>query len=302
MNKPLDLIIAGSGAAGLTAALYALRNGYNFAVIDPAPPAGSSVALADEVDNYTGFKGISGFELMQKFYAHAKELGTRFINDEIKKIEKSDGFFKVRCLRESYACRAVIYCVGAEHKKLGVSGESELIGKGVSYCAVCDGFFFKDKTVVVVGGGNTAVSEALYLSKICRRVFLVHRRSSLKADKTLVRELEGTNNAEIIFNSEIKKISGVSSVASVLLSDGRELRCDGVFVAVGLSPRSFAVEDICDTDKNGYIIAGESCKTSLDGLFAAGDVRTKRLRQIVTACSDGANAAVSASDYLDNRE
>lgn len=294
----LDIIIAGSGAAGLTAALYASRNGYNFAVVDPSPPAGSSVALADEVDNYTGFSGISGFELMQKFYAHAKSLGTRFVSDEIKRIEKTDGLFNVICAKNSYKAKTVIYSMGAAHKKLGVCGEEELAGKGVSYCAVCDGFFFKDKVVVVAGGGNTAVTEALYLSKICCKVFLVHRRNKLRAEKVSVQKLENTGNAEIIYNNEIVKISGISAVSSVQLKDGRELRTDGVFVAVGLAPRSFAVKDICNTDENGYIIADESCKTSLDGLFAAGDVRTKRLRQIVTACCDGANAVAGVNDYL----
>lgn len=298
MNKVYDLIIAGGGASGLTAALYAARNGYDFIVIDPAPPAGSSAALADEVDNYTGFSNISGFELMQKFYTHAKELGTQFVKDEIKNIEKSDKIFTVVCARYNYYAKAVIYCAGASHKNLGVSGEKEFAGKGVSYCAVCDGFFFKDKVVTVVGGGNTAVSEALYLSDICKKVFLVHRRDKLKADKVSVKKLESTGNAEIIYNNEIARINGGSKVTSVLLKNGKELKTDGVFIAIGLSPRSFAVEGIVDIDRGGYIIADESCKTSLDGLFAAGDVRTKRLRQIITACCDGANAVAEVNDFL----
>lgn len=298
MNKIYDLIIAGSGAAGLTAALYASRNGLNYIVIDPSPPAGSSVALADEVDNYTGFSNISGFELMQKFYAHAKSLGTQFVNDEIKKIEKTDGVFTVICAKDDYQSKTVIYSLGAAHKKLGVSGEQEFLGKGVGYCAVCDGFFFKDKIAVVAGGGNTAVTEALYLSNICKKVFLVHRRDKLKADKVSVKKLVSTGNAEIIYNNEIARINGGSKVTSVLLKNGKELKTDGVFIAIGLSPRSFAVEGIVDIDSRGYIIADESCKTSLDGLFAAGDVRTKRLRQIITACCDGANAAAEVNDYL----
>ncbi len=299
MNKPFDLIIAGSGAAGLTAALYASRNGYDYIVIDPAPPAGSSVALADEVDNYIGLERISGFELMQKFYAHVKALGTRFVRDEITEIEKSDGIFTVHCSKTSYRSKTVIYCTGATHTKLGVRGEEELLGKGVSYCAVCDGFFFKDKVVVVAGGGNTAVTEALYLSKICRKVFLVHRRNKLRAERLSVKKLENTGNAEIIYNNQIVRISGISGVSSVLLKDGRELRADGVFVAVGLSPRSEAVQKIVDIDQNGYVIADETCKTSLEGLFAAGDIRTKRLRQIVTACCDGANAVAGVNDFFD---
>lgn len=301
MNKVYDLIIAGGGASGLTAALYAARNGYDFIVIDPAPPAGSSAALAEEVDNYTGFSNISGFELMQKFYAHAKELGTQFVKDEVQNIEKSDGIFTVGCAKKNYRAKTVIFCAGASHKNLGVSGEEEFAGKGVSYCAVCDGFFFKDKVVTVVGGGNTAVSDALYLSKICRRVFLVHRRSKLKAERILVKELEKTNNTDIIYNNEVIQILGESSVNSVRLKDGRKLKTDGVFVAVGLAPRSLPVKKIVTLDNNGYIVADESCKTSTDGLFAAGDIRTKRLRQIITACCDGANAVLSADEYLEKQ-
>lgn len=302
MGKVLDLIITGGGASGLTAALYAARNGYNYIVIDPAPPAGSSAALADEVDNYTGFTSISGFELMQKFYAHAKNLGTQFVNDEVRKIEKADGIFTLTCGKTNYRAKAVIYCAGASHKKLGVNGEDKFAGKGVSYCAVCDGFFFKDKVVTIVGGGNTAVSEALYLSKICRRVVLVHRRNKLRAERVLVKNLEKTANADIIYNNEIIEICGTSNVTSVVLKDGRELKTDGVFVAVGLAPRNSAVKDIAKTDESGYIVADESCKTSTDGLFVAGDIRTKRLRQIITACCDGANAVASANEYLENQE
>lgn len=301
MNKVYDLIIAGGGASGLTAALYAARNGYDFIVIDPAPPAGSSAALAEEVDNYTGFSNISGFELMQKFYAHAKELGTQFVKDEVQNIEKSDGIFTVGCAKKNYRSKTVIFCAGASHKNLGVSGEEEFAGKGVSYCAVCDGFLFKDKVVTVVGGGNTAVSDALYLSKICRRVFLVHRRSKLKAERILVKELEKTNNTDIIYNNEVIQILGESSVNSVRLKDGRKLKTDGVFVAVGLAPRSLPVKKIVTLDNNGYIVADESCKTSTDGLFAAGDIRTKRLRQIITACCDGANAVLSVDEYLEKQ-
>lgn len=302
MDKVYDLIIAGGGASGLTAALYAARNGYNFIVIDPAPPAGSSAALADEVDNYTGFSNISGFELMQRFYTHAKELGTQFVKDEIKNIEKSGEIFTVAGSKNNYRSKTVIYCAGASHKNLGVSGEEELAGKGVSYCAVCDGFFFKDKVVTVVGGGNTAVSEALYLSKICRKVYLVHRRNKFKAERVLVKNLEKTNNVDIIYNNEVTQITGTTNVTSVRLKDGRALKTDGVFVAVGLAPRNLPVKEIVQLDKNGYIVADESCKTSTDGFFSAGDIRTKRLRQIITACCDGANAVQSANEYFEEKE
>lgn len=301
MNKTLDLLIAGGGAAGLTAAVYAARSGLDFLLVDIASSMGSQIASTDDVDNYTGFEKVNGFELVQKFYEHAKALNSPMTNDEVLLITKQDGIFCVKGAKAQYNAKAVVFCAGATHRELNVKGEKELLGHGVGYCAVCDGFFYKGKTVIVVGGGNTAVTDALYLSKICKKVIVIHRRDTLRAEKSMIQKLNNAENVEIIFNAEVEKINGETKVSSVTLKDGRQINTDGVFIAVGIVPRSEAIKDIVQTDKSGYVIADESGKTSLDGLFVAGDVRTKELRQIITACSDGANAVNSVNKYLESQ-
>ena len=238
-------------------------------------------------------------ELVMKFYEHAKALNAPMVNDEVQEITKENGIFTIKCAQGEYKTRTVIYCSGASHRELGVKGEKELLGRGVGYCAVCDGFFYRNKTVVVVGGGNTAVTDALYLSKICKKVILLHRRDSLRAEKILVERLENAENVELMFNSEVAEILGEKGADGVLLKSGEKIDCDGVFIAVGIVPRSETVKSLAKLDNNGYIVADESGKTSLDGLFAAGDVRTKALRQIITACSDGANCVDSVNKFLD---
>lgn len=240
-------------------------------------------------------------ELVMKFYEHAKAMNAPMANDEILEIKKVGDIFELKSSKHIYTAKTVIYCAGATHKKLEIDGETEFLGKGVGYCAVCDGFFYRNKTVVVVGGGNTAATDALYLSKICSRVILVHRRDSLRADKVLVKRLEQAQNVEFKFNSELAKICGDKKADSVVLKSGEKIDCDGVFIAVGISPRSEAVKALGVTDGGGYIVADESGKTSCGGFFAAGDVRTKALRQIITACSDGANCVDSVNKYLDER-
>lgn len=301
MTKALDLLIAGGGAAGLTAAVYAARSGLDFVLVDLASSMGSQITQTEDVDNYTGFGKINGMELVMKFYEHAKALDAPMINDEVKEITKTDELFTVKCEKAEYKAKSVIFCAGASHRELGIKGEKEFFGKGVGYCAVCDGFFYRNKTVVVIGGGNTAVTEAVYLSKICKKVYLIHRRDSLRAEKVLTERLENADNAEILYNSEVSEILGENAVNDILLKDGRRLSCDGVFVAVGIAPRSDAVKGLAQLDKYGYVIADESGKTSVDGLFAAGDVRTKTLRQIITACADGANCVESVNSYLDGK-
>ena len=299
MSQILDLIICGGGAAGLTSAVYAARSGLDFVLIDISSSMGSQITQTSDVDNYTGFEKINGMELVMKFYEHAKALNAPMINDEVQEITKENGIFTVKCAQGEYKSRTVIYCSGASHRELGVKGERELLGRGVGYCAVCDGFFYRNKTVVVVGGGNTAVTDALYLSKICKKVILVHRRDSLRAEKILVERLENAENVEIMFNSEVAEILGEKGADGVLLKSGETIDCDGVFIAVGIVPRSDTVKNLAELDDNGYIVADESGRTSLDGLFAAGDVRTKELRQIITACSDGANCVDSVNKFLD---
>lgn len=299
MSQILDLIICGGGAAGLTSAVYAARSGLDFVLIDISSSMGSQITQTADVDNYTGFEKVNGMELVMKFYEHAKALNAPMINDEVQEITKKNGIFTVKCAQGEYKSRTVIYCSGASHRELGVKGEKELLGRGVGYCAVCDGFFYRNKTVVVVGGGNTAVTDALYLSKICKKVVLVHRRDSLRAEKILVERLENAENVELMFNSEVAEILGEKGADGVLLKSGEKIDCDGVFIAVGIVPRSDTVKNLAKLDDNGYIVADESGKTSLDGLFAAGDVRTKELRQIITACSDGANCVDSVNKFLD---
>lgn len=302
MNDMLDLFIAGGGAAGLTAAVYAMRSGLDFILADISSSMGSQIALTDEVDNYTGFNSVNGFELIKKFYEHAKSLGAPMVNDEVSLIEKENKSFNIKCANNEYRAKTVIYCAGATHRELGVKGEKEFSGHGVGYCAVCDGFFYRNKTVIVVGGGNTAVTDALYLSKICKRVIVVHRRDKFRADKGRVQKLINTENTEIIYSAELDEIIGDKTVKAVLLKDGRKIDADGVFIAVGVSPRSGAVKNIVKTDEAGYIIAGEDCQTSTAGLFAAGDVRTKALRQIITACADGANSVCGVTAYLESQD
>lgn len=299
MSQILDLIICGGGAAGLTSAVYAARSGLDFVLIDISSSMGSQITQTSDVDNYTGFEKVNGMELVMKFYEHAKALNAPMINDEVQEISKENGIFTVKCAQGEYKSRTVIYCSGASHRELGVKGEREFLGRGVGYCAVCDGFFYRNKTVVVVGGGNTAVTDALYLSKICKKVILVHRRDSLRAEKILVERLENAENVELMFNSEVAEILGKKGADGVLLKSGERLDCDGVFIAVGIVPRSDTVKNLAGLDDNGYIVADESGRTSLDGLFAAGDVRTKELRQIITACSDGANCVDSVNKFLD---
>lgn len=299
MSQILDLIICGGGAAGLTSAVYAARSGLDFVLIDISSSMGSQITQTSDVDNYTGFEKVNGMELVMKFYEHAKALNAPMINDEVQEISKENGIFTVKCAQGEYKSRTVIYCSGASHRELGVKGERELLGRGVGYCAVCDGFFYRNKTVVVVGGGNTAVTDALYLSKICKKVILVHRRDSLRAEKILVERLENAENVELMFNSEVAEILGEKGADGVLLKSGETIDCDGVFIAVGIVPRSDTVKNLAELDDNGYIVADESGRTSLDGFFAAGDVRTKELRQIITACSDGANCVDSVNKFLD---
>lgn len=299
MSQILDLIICGGGAAGLTSAVYAARSGLDFVLIDISSSMGSQITQTSDVDNYTGFEKVNGMELVMKFYEHAKALNAPMINDEVQEITKENGIFTVKCAQGEYKSRTVIYCSGASHRELGVKGEREFLGRGVGYCAVCDGFFYRNKTVVVVGGGNTAVTDALYLSKICKKVILVHRRDSLRAEKILVERLENAENVELMFNSEVAEILGEKGADGVLFKSGERLDCDGVFIAVGIVPRSDTVKNLAGLDDNGYIVADESGRTSLDGLFAAGDVRTKELRQIITACSDGANCVDSVNKFLD---
>lgn len=297
-----DLIIIGSGPAGLGAAIYAERAQLNTVTIEKEMMSGGQVLTTYSVDNYPGFPGINGFDLGVKLREHAESLGAKFVEDEVQAVGVEDGIKFVKCAKETYEAKALLIATGARHRKLGVDGEERLGGRGVSYCAVCDGALYKNQTVAVVGGGDVAVEDAIFLSRLCEKVYLIHRRGELRAAKSLQKQLEACENIEVLWNCVVEKVNGEDTVESInvknlLQEKVQELPVNGLFVAVGISPNSDVFLDVVDAE-NGYIKAGEDCETSVPGIFAAGDVRTKALRQIVTAVSDGANAVGSAEQYL----
>lgn len=300
-----DIIIIGSGPAGLSAAIYAKREMLNCVIIEKIFYGTGQIAESERVDNYPGLFGENGFELGAKFRAHAEALGAEFLNGEVTAIERCEDIIKVKMHNgEVLETKAVIYCAGAKPKTLDIKGEKELIGKGVSYCAVCDGAFYKQKTVCVVGGGDTALQDAVLLSKVAKTVYLIHRREEFRANMALQSTVKGTPNIELILNAVPTEIVGDNKVEAVkLLTGGEEklLTADGVFVAVGSVPQSSLLKGIAELDGNGYVIADESGSTSARGIFAAGDVRTKQLRQVVTAVSDGANCVISAEKYISKK-
>ncbi|MCM1091238.1 MAG: FAD-dependent oxidoreductase [Muribaculum sp.] len=300
-----DLIIIGSGPAGLSAAVYGIRAGLSLLVLEQNPMSGGQILDTYEVDNYLGMPGMNGFDMGQSFRAHADRLGVEFVEARVKEIIDNGDSKTVRTRKEDYEARAVILASGARHAQLGVPGEEELSGMGVSYCATCDGAFFKGKTVAVVGGGDVALEDAIYLARTCEKVYLIHRRDELRGAMVLQEELKALANVEFLYSHTVQEICGGESVEKLLLKDVksgevRELAVNGVFIAVGIHPCSELVETLVDCDEAGYVLAGEDCASSLAGVYVAGDIRKKPLRQIVTAVADGANAAVSAADFLRN--
>ncbi len=303
MNN-FDLLIIGSGPAGLSAAIYAARAELNFAVIERSSVSGGQVQSTYEVDNYPGIPGVSGPELSEKMRAHCEKLGVRFITEDVVKITHDDGLFTVTTSdNNTYTARAAIAATGASHRKLACPGEEELSGMGVSYCATCDGAFFRKRKCAVVGGGDVAFEDAIYLSKLARVVYLIHRRDAYRATPTLVSQATAIENIEFITDTVVSSINGSDMVESLTLTNVKtnetsNLEVDGVFIATGIIPENVLFGKIANLDENGYIIAGENCETSCPGLFAAGDLRTKQLRQIITAAADGANAVTSAIHFL----
>ncbi|MDD6213289.1 MAG: thioredoxin-disulfide reductase [Clostridiales bacterium] len=307
-----DLIIIGSGPAGLAAAIYAQRANLSCLTIEKEMMSGGQIINTEEVDNYPGLPGIGGFDLALKLREHAEGLGAIFAEACVESVENLNGDVKmVHTTEGSFEAKTLILATGAVHRKLQVPGEEEMAGKGVSYCALCDGAFYKDRTVAVVGGGDVAVEDAIFLSKLCRKVYLVHRRDSLRAASSLQEQLLRQSNVEILWNTVVTEIQGENSVQSLLLAPSNQngisaaerksseslLHVDGIFVAVGIQPRNELFEAL-EMNDNGYIVADESGTTSIPGVFVAGDLRQKPLRQIVTAVADGANAASSAEKYL----
>lgn len=304
MANIYDLIIIGSGPAGLAASVYAQRARLDTLVIEKAMVSGGQVLTTYEVDNYPGLPGIGGYDLGLKFREHADQLGAAFAEDDVIRIEdEGQGRIKrVVCGHETYEARALILATGAVHRKLGIPGEEELAGAGVSYCATCDGAFFRNKVTAVVGGGDVAVEDAIFLARMCSKVYVVHRRHELRAAKSLQESLLALENVEMVWDSVADCINGDGmvkslSVTNVKTGEKRDLDVQGVFIAVGISPESKVFEGLVEMD-HGYIKAGEDGVTSAPGIFAAGDVRTKTLRQIITAAADGANAVTSVERYL----
>ena len=302
MEHIYDLIIIGSGPAGLSAAIYAQRARLDALVIEKEMMSGGQVLTTYEVDNYPGLPGINGFDLGMKFREHADRLGARFAEDQVLQVEKTEEGFLVKGEKEIYRTRTVLIATGAAHRKLGVPGEERLAGLGVSYCATCDGAFFRDKVTAVAGGGDVALEDAIFLSRICRKVYLIHRRDELRGAKSLQEAVMALDNVEILWDTVIEEVQGEGQVESLKLKnkktgEERDLPVQGVFIAVGIMPNSQAFEGTVEMD-HGYIIAGEDCRTSVPGILAAGDVRTKQLRQIVTAAADGANAVTSAEQQI----
>lgn len=298
-----DIIIIGSGPAGLSAAIYAQRACLDTIVIEKNGISGGQVLNTWEVDNYPGFPGVTGFELSRQFREHANKLGARVVQDEVVQVELSGNVKKVVCEEETCEARCVILASGAHHRTLEVPGEEELRGAGVSYCATCDGAFFRGRTVAVVGGGDAALEDAIFLARMCEKVYIVHRRDKLRGAKRLQERLQALENIEFVWNSETVAIEGNAQVEALRLrqtktGEEKRLDVDGVFIAVGIAPESELYAGQLELDEQGYIRADESGQTSVPGVFAAGDVRTKALRQILTAASDGANCVASAERYL----
>ncbi len=294
----LDLVIVGSGPAGMSAAIYAQRARLDTLVLEKTGISGGQVLNTYEVDNYPGLPGIGGFELSQKMQEHAIKMDASFSGDEVTEVKTIEGGYQVVCENCTYETKGLILATGATHAHLGVPGEEELAGMGVSYCATCDGAFFKDKEVAVVGGGDVAVEDAIFLARICKKVYLIHRRDELRAAMSLQEALKAYHNVEILWNTVVERINGEEQVTSISIlnkagGEKRELEVSGVFVAVGILPNSEVFRNFVETDDAGYVVAGEDCRTNRSCIYAVGDVRTKALRQIVTAVADGANAVTS---------
>lgn len=303
-NNSYDVIIIGGGPGGYCAALYAARANLRTLVIEKFAPGGQ-MATTEIVENYPGFvDGINGFELGMQMKKGAERFGVKTKLAEVKRVELNQSPKIIHTAKESFEAKTVILALGAFPRELGLENERNLRGRGVSYCATCDGMFYRDKTVVIVGGGNTAVADAIFLAKICKKVYLVHRRDELRASKTYMESLEKTENIEFLWSSEVVEILADDFVTGVKVKNRKddsvqEIACDGIFVAIGNIPNTDLIRGQIELDEAGYVLADETTKTNIPGVFAVGDMRQKPLRQIVTAVSDGAVASKYAEEYID---
>ncbi len=300
-----EVVIIGGGAAGLTAAMYAVRYGLNSVLLTEGAPGGQT-ATAATIENYPGFPdGISGAELMARLTQQAENTGVEMESVRANAMERDGERWQLLTDGPSYSAAAVILCVGASPRRLKVPGEEELFGHGVSYCATCDGFFYRDRTIAIVGGGNTAIEEALYLADIAEKVYVIHRRDELRADAVLAQRVEDTDNLEVIWDSVVTQVNGDDLIESVTLHNQKTgedstLKLEGLFVSIGFEPNTEFVADLLELE-DGFIVTDQRMATSQPGIFAAGDVRVTPLRQITTAVGDGAIAADSAHKYVSER-
>lgn len=302
-----DVIIIGNGPAGLTAAIYGMRAGLKTLVLSDNPMSGGQIATTYEVDNYPGLPKIGGMELGDKFEEHAKALGAEFRQASVSSIEDHGDTKVVVTDKENLETKTVVISIGADHSKLGVPGEKELTGMGVSYCATCDGAFFRNRVVAVVGGGDVALEDAIFLSRFASKVYLIHRRDAFRGAMVLQEQVKANEKIEIIYDTVVDEVVGKDAVECLRLSNKKtgercELPVNGVFMAVGTKPNVVGIQGLPEQDEKGYLVAGEDCATSIPGIYAAGDVRTKQLRQVITAAADGANAITSIEKYLNGQK
>lgn len=298
-----DVIIIGAGPAGLTAALYTARAGFSVLVIEKSI-YGGQVAVTNEVENYPAIEKISGADFAMNLYNQVIKLGVKIILENVKSVDFSGKAKTIYTDAGNYKAKSIIIANGVKRRKLGCIGEDEFEGQGVSYCATCDGAFFKGENVAIVGSGNTALEDALFLSKICKNVTVINRSDKIRGERFLFESVQKKSNINIVYNSVVKEICGennkVSSIKILdkLTNEEKNLNISALFVAIGLEPDNKIFSEFVDVDKNGYIISDETCKTKTQGVFVAGDTRTKQVRQIITASSDGAIAAVRVSEFL----
>lgn len=297
-----DILIIGAGTAGLTAAIYAARAGKTVTVLENEA-VGGQIATSPKVENFPGFESISGADFSDRLFTQATALGVSVELEKAQAVRVQDGGFTVETGGENYTARALILATGVKHRNLGIPEEASYLGRGLSYCAVCDGAFFKNRTVAVVGGGNAALQSAIYLADVAEKVYLIHRRTQYRAEEAVIRAMEAKPNIEPVLNKTVAALSGEPLLQALTLRDTQtgetsELPVNGVFVSIGKVPANDFCRDLVTLDEAGFIVADESCKTNVPGLFAAGDCRTKSVRQLTTAASDGSIAALAACDYL----
>lgn len=302
MEKIYDIAILGAGPGGMTSAIYARRAGLDVIVIEKEK-VGGALNATYEIANYTGFEKISGKELAEKMYNHTKTLNTEYVFDEVKKVSVQGEIKVVDCYKGSYKARTLILGFGASVRKLNLDNERKFVGRGISYCATCDGKLFEDKTVAIVGGGNTALEDCYFLSNLAKKVYLIHRRDEFRGDAILSKQVKEKENIQLVLNSAISKLIGNEQLEQIevtnkVTNEVSNIKLDGLFVCIGRGPDTEMIDGDLTLSENGYIVTDDCMRTNFDGVFAIGDIRNTPLRQIVTACSDGAIAATKAFEYI----